>query len=67
MRPIYTAPTVKAAEFGLVEFEEKWGKRYPISVASWKHNWSRLTKFFNYPTDLRKMIYTTNAIESLNA
>ena len=67
MRPIYTAPTIEAAEFALLEFEEKWGTRYPMSIASWKHNWSRLTTFFKYPTDLRKMVYTTNAIESLNA
>jgi transposase-like protein len=67
MRPIYTAPTIEAAELALLEFEEKWGKRYPMSIASWKNNWSRLTTFFRYPAELRKMVYTTNAIESLNA
>lgn len=67
MRPIYTAPTIEAAELALLEFEKKWGKRYPMSIASWKNNWNRLTTFFKYPPDLRKMIYTTNAIESLNA
>jgi transposase-like protein len=46
MRPIYTAPTIEAAELALREFEEKWGKRYPISIASWKNNWARLTTFF---------------------
>jgi transposase-like protein len=56
-----------AAELALLEFEEKWGKRYPMSIASWKNNWSRLTTFFRYPAELRKMVYTTNAIESLNA
>jgi transposase-like protein len=67
MRPIYTAPTIEAAELALLEFEEKWGKRYPMSIVSWKNNWNRLTTFFKYPADLRKMVYTTNAIESLNA
>lgn len=67
MKPIYTAPTLEAAELALLEFEEKWGKRFPMSVASWKSNWARLTAFLKYPVELRKMIYTTNAIESLNS
>lgn len=67
MRPIYTAPTIEAAELSFSEFESKWGKRYPMSIASWKNNWVRLTTFLKYPVELRKMVYTTNAIESLNA
>lgn len=67
MRPIYTAPTIEAAELALAEFSEKWGARYPMSIASWKNNWARLTTFFRYPVEMRKIIYTTNAIESLNA
>lgn len=67
MRPIYTAPTIEAAELALLEFEQTWGKRYPMSIASWKNNWNRLTTFFKYPVEMRKIIYTTNAIESLNA
>lgn len=67
MRPIYTAPTLEAAELALLEFDEKWGARYPMSIASWKNNWNRLTTFFKYPVELRKIVYTTNAIESLNA
>lgn len=67
MRPIYTAPTVQAAELALAAFEEKWGVRYPMSVASWKRNWHLLTTFMKYPVELRKIIYTTNAIENLNA
>jgi len=67
MRPIYTAPTIEAAELALKEFEDKWGQRFPMSIASWKNNWTRLTAFLKYPVELRKMIYTTNAIESLNA
>ena len=67
MKRIYTAPTIEAAELALLEFEDAWGKRYPASIDSWKRNWDRLTAFFKYPADLRKTIYTTNGIESLNA
>jgi transposase-like protein len=67
MKPIYTAPTIDAAELALSQFEEKWGKRYPTSIASWKNNWTRLTTLVKYPVELRKIVYTTNAIESLNA
>jgi len=67
MKPIYGAPSVDAAERALLEFEEKWGKRYPASVESWRRNWSLLTTFFKYPPEMRKIIYTTNSIESLNA
>ena len=67
MRPIYTAPTVEAAELALDALERKWGHRYPMSISSWRNNWERLTTFLRYPVELRKMVYTTNAIESLNA
>ena len=67
MRPIYTAPTVQAAELSLKNFADKWEASYPMSVASWRRNWTLLTAFFKYPVELRKIIYTTNAIESLNA
>lgn len=67
MRPIYTSPTIDAAELALFELEEKWGKKYPMSVASWKANWVLLTAFYKYPVEMRKTIYTTNAIEGLNA
>lgn len=67
MRPIYTSPTVEAAELALLELEEKWGKQYPSSIASWKANWTLFTAFYKYPVEMRKIIYTTNAIEALNA
>lgn len=67
MKPIYTAPTIEAAKLALEEFSGKWQRRYPMSIASWRNNWERLTTFFKYPVELRKIIYTTNAIESLNA
>jgi len=66
MRLIYCAPTIEAAEQALQALEEKWGKRYPASVASWRNNWQYLSTFFKYPVDIRKIIYTTNSIESLN-
>lgn len=67
MKDIYSAPTVEAAELALKNFSEKWQSRYPMSIASWEKNWDLLTTFFKYPVELRKIIYTTNAIESLNA
>jgi putative transposase len=67
MRPIYTAPTIEAAELALDRFEEAWGARYPMSVASWRNHWDGLTAFFKYPVEFRRLIYTTNAIESLNS
>lgn len=67
MRPIYTAPTIEAAELALEEFDRAWGKRYPMAVVSWRKHWFQLTTFFKYPVELRRIIYTTNAIESLHA
>lgn len=67
MREIYTAPTVEAAELALTRLDEKWGTRYPMSIRSWRTNWDSLTTFFKYPVELRRIVYTTNAIESLNA
>jgi len=67
LRTIYTARTVEAAEQALDAFEEKWGERLPMVIKSWRSNWANLTAFFEYPPELRKVIYTTNAIESINA
>lgn len=67
MRPIYTAPTIESAELALENFAATWESSYPMSVASWRKNWTLLTAFLKYPVELRKTIYTTNAIESLNA
>ena len=66
LRAIYTAPTVEAARAELAAFAEHWGERYPAIVPGWERNWERLTPFFDYPPDIRKVVYTTNAIESLN-
>ena len=67
MKPLYTSPSLEAAELALLQFEEKWGKKYPMSVTSWKTNWVLLTAFYKYPVEMRKTIYTTNTIEGLNA
>jgi transposase-like protein len=67
MRPIYTAPTIEAAELALDRFAQAWEARYPMSVAAWRNHWEPLTTFFRYPVELRRMIYTTNAIESLHS
>lgn len=66
LRRIYQSATVDEAEMMLNEFEEKWGKEYPPISQSWRRNWPRLIPFFFYPKEIRNVIYTTNAIESVN-
>lgn len=66
LRAIYTAATVEEAERHLDAFAAKWGEDYPSIVKSWRNNWARITPFFDYPPEIRRVIYTTNAIESLN-
>ena len=66
LRAIYTAPSEAAASDALNAFNEVWGEKYPAIVPSWERNWERLTPFFDYPPAIRKVVYTTNAIESLN-
>lgn len=67
LRRIYTAPTVEAAERELATFESLWGEKFPRIAPSWRANWGRLSVFFDYPPEIRRVIYTTNAVESLNA
>jgi putative transposase len=67
LRPIYTAPTVQVAESELLVFAESdLGRRYPATVAAWENAWERFIPFLAFPPELRKIIYTTNAVESLN-
>ena len=66
LRAIYSAATVAEAEAQFAAFAEKWGETYPPIVQSWRRNWARLIPFFDYPPEIRKVIYTTNAIESVN-
>lgn len=66
LRTVYAAATLEAATAALHEFEQKWGADYPPIVQSWRRNWERITPFFDYPPEVRRIIYTTNAIESVN-
>jgi putative transposase len=66
LRAVYTAATAEEAAQRLAEFEGKWGEAYPTIGQSWRRNWPRITPFFDYPPEIRKVIYTTNAIESVN-
>ena len=66
LKEMYNAPTLEQAEFKLDELEEKWGKKYMAVINSWRSNWNELTTYFKYDTKIRKLIYTTNPIESLN-
>ena len=66
LKEMYNAPTLEQAEFKLDELEEKWGKKYMAVINSWRSNWNDLTTYFKYDTKIRKLIYTTNPIESLN-
>ena len=66
LKAIYASASVDEAELQLDAFEEKWGKAFPPIVQSWRRNWARITPFFDYPPEIRKIIYTTNAIESVN-
>ena len=68
LKPIYQAINAEAAEQALDEFENgPWGKQYPTVVAAWRRAWDRVIPFFVFPPAIRKVIYTTNAIESINA
>ncbi len=67
LRPIYTAPTVEAAETELLTFaDSELGRKYPATVATWENAWQRFIPFLAFPPEVRKIIYTTNSIESLN-
>jgi transposase-like protein len=68
LKPIYTAPSAEAAAIALDEFEASaWGQRFPTVVAAWRRAWDRVIPFFAFPPAVRKLIYTTNAIESLHS
>ena len=67
LKTIYGADTLAEAEDNLLAFAEKWDGEHPQISKSWQENWGRLTTFFDYPKDIRRVIYTTNTIESLNA
>lgn len=64
LKPIYKAATEEGALLELDRFEEVWGTKYPLIVRSWRNNWGEFSTFFKYPPEIRKLIYTTNMIES---
>lgn len=66
LKQIYQASTRAEAESNLLQLGETWGKKYAIAVKSWENNWEDLATFFDYPTEIRRLIYTTNAIEGYN-
>ena len=66
LKSVYQAFTKEEAEAALDKLEEKWGKKYPIVFDSWYNNWENLSSYFKYPKDIRRIIYTTNIIESVH-
>ena len=66
LKTVYKASTEKLILSNLDIFEEKWGKKYPMCVNSWRNNWAELATYFKYPEGIRKLIYTTNSIENFN-
>ena len=67
LKTIYRAATEEQAQQALTECAAKWGSKYGAAIKVWEDNWERLTPFFSYPEEIRKVIYTTNAVESLNS
>ena len=64
LKTIYQASSEEAALLALDDFEKVWKSKYPLAVQSWQRNWAEIATFFKYPPELRKIIYTTNMIES---
>ena len=66
LKPVYKAINKETAELELLKLEEKWGKKYPVVIKSWKDKWENLSAYFKYPHEIRRIIYTTNIIESVH-
>jgi transposase-like protein len=66
LKPVYRAVSKEAAESALDELEKRWGTQYPIVLKSWRSKWENLSVYFKYPPDIRRVIYTTNAIEAVH-
>jgi len=67
LKEVYRADTKEAGELALEALEDKWGAKYPIVIKSWNRNWERLSEYFKYPKEIRRVIYTTNIIESIHS
>ena len=63
LKPVYRAGNEPAALDELAKLKERWNKKYPMVISSWEKNWSKLSTYFKYPAEIRKLIYTTNTIE----
>ena len=66
LKEVYQAPNKDTAEYNLLKLEEKWGEKYPMVIKSWQSNWEHLSHFFQYSGEIRRLIYTTNAIEGFH-
>ncbi|MCC7464897.1 MAG: IS256 family transposase [Saprospiraceae bacterium] len=66
LKPVYQAPDESSAKSKLEGLKEKWGKMYPVVIESWENNWDRLSRYFQYPTAIRRIIYTTNMVEGFH-
>jgi len=66
LKGVYQAVSKEAAEIELERLEEKWGAKYPIVIRSWRNKWENLSNYFKYPEDIRRIVYTTNIIESVH-
>lgn len=66
LKRVYYAPSLDVAEAELTMLEEKWGNRHPMAVATWRQNWANLSTYFAFPPEIRRMIYTTNAVENVH-
>lgn len=66
LKGVYRAATLDAAELALDELEGKWGDRYPMVIQSWRRKWPTLSAYFRYPDYVRRVIYTTNAVEAVH-
>lgn len=66
LKPVYQAVSKELAEVNLEKLAEKWGKKYPVVLNSWQNNWPKLSTYFKYTEDIRRIIYTTNTIEGFH-
>lgn len=66
LKQVYTAPSIQAAKLAFEDFSQKWQGKYRYAIQSWQNNWENLTSYFDYPLEIRRIIYTTNTIEDLN-
>lgn len=66
LKKVYQANTKESGEYNLTQLDKKWGKKYPIVIRSWRNNWERLSQYFKYGKEIRRIIYTTNTVEGFN-